>query len=107
MDEIVVQGLVHQAVEAAQFAREVRAMHAKRTPKGNVNRETDLRVALNRLKGVMRPIRSNLGRQKPPYEGRQRELRSLLLDTSDVLQRERRKLWKMQARKRKNSRGRR
>jgi hypothetical protein len=104
MEELVVREVIERAILATQHARSVRELHAKRTPKGSKNRETDIRAALDRLKGAMRPIRRLLGSQKPPYDEQGMELRALLLDTSDVMQRERRKLWKMQKRKKRRKR---
>lgn len=104
MEELHVQEMVERAVFATQHARQVRELHAKRTTKGSKNRETDIQASLDRLRGAMRPIRSALGRQKAPYDDRGVEHRALLLDVSDAMQRERRKLWKMQKRKRRRTR---
>jgi hypothetical protein len=99
MEELAVQEMIERGVLAVQHARQVRNLHAKRSTKGAKNRETDLQTALDRLRGAMAPIRGALAAQKPPYSERGIEQRALLLDTSDVMQRERRKLWKMQKRR--------
>jgi hypothetical protein len=103
MEELAVQSIIERGVFAAQHARQVRTLHAKRSTKGAKNREADLQTALDRLRGAMQPLRSALAAQKPPYNERGIEQRALLLDTSDVMQRERRKLWKMQKRKRRKT----
>lgn len=99
---------VLRAAEAAvSHAQDVRKTYAKRTGRGDRRRQTDIQLALNRLKTKMKPIRSELARL--PYgiklyanvqgpldlKSQQRQLRA----ASDAIQRERRKLWKMQERR--------
>lgn len=90
---------------AASHAQDVRQTYAKRVGRGDRQRQTDIQHALNRLKRVMKPIRSELARipyvlranSDPDLELQQEQL----LAASDLLQRERRKLWKMQPKKKK------
>lgn len=99
--------LIHSSTKAAvQHAQDVRGAHRKRSARGSLSRETDITLALDRLKRVMRPIRSELARL--PYLIREadpdeaevyREVQEVLRLMSNDIQRERRKLWKMQQRK--------
>lgn len=86
---------------AVQNARDIRAFHRKRTKKGDQQRETDIRHALTRIKRVMAPIRTKLGRW--PYvteiEGDEVAQIDELRVASKRLQAERRKLWKLRGRK--------
>lgn len=88
-------------------AQDVRAAHRKRSARENKERQQDIAVALRRLREAMRPIRSELARipyALPDLEGKLGHAdlvaqQSALLDASDRIQRERRKLWKMKSRK--------
>src|ERR1044072_2687253 len=90
---------LREARLAVEAAREVRAHHRKRTERGNQQREDDLRLALERVKNAMKPLRSEIGRfsreaKTAAVLDRQEKIRA----ASASLQRERRKLWKMQER---------
>jgi hypothetical protein len=74
----------------------VRKFHRRRTNRNSPQRETDIQIALGRLRDAMDPLRSAIGRfpYEPPTEpvfARQQRIR----DVSAAVQRERRKLWKM------------
>lgn len=107
MEATEIQQALHTARLAASHARDVRAAYRKRVDRDDRQRQVDIQNALNRLKRAMEPIRSELARI--PYKLRENELakaqevlrreRAILLTASDGLQRERRKLWKMQKRK--------
>ena len=90
---------IESAFAAVQHAEATRRYHARRTPRGSRQREEDLRLAAERLKEAMKPLRSHIGRF--PY-GPQTEIagqnRARILEASDAIQRERRKLWKMRSR---------
>jgi hypothetical protein len=94
--------LPKDAIEAADaaviFAQQVRRMHRRRTNKNSAQRESDIALAITRLKEAMAPLRSEIGRF--PY-GPQTEAaeanRQAIRDVSERIQRERRKLWKMKA----------
>jgi hypothetical protein len=93
--------LPKDAIEAADaavsFAQQVRRFHARRSDKTSAQRSADIALALERLRTAMLPLRSEIGRF--PY-GPQTTLaeknRQTIRDASDSIQRERRKLWKMQ-----------
>lgn len=96
MDSAAVSEAVHEARLAVQNAQEVRAFHRKRTERGDKQREDDLRLALERVKRAMKPLRSEIGRfpkqgSSPIILQRQEKVRAASL----ALQKERRKLWKM------------
>jgi anti-sigma-K factor RskA len=95
MDEDVLQELRH-ARAAIDYAQEVRAYHRRRTRPGNIQRESDLALAIDRLKHAMKPFRTRIG--KFPY-GPQTEQAietiQAVRKASKELQTERRKLWKM------------
>jgi len=86
---------------AVSFAQRVRETHARRSPRGSAQREADIKVALERLRTTMEPLRSEIGRF--PYGPKTPDAdanRKIIYDLSQAIQRERRKLWKMQERKR-------
>lgn len=90
---------LREADLAVQHAQEVRAYHRKRTERGDRQRETDIALALERVRLAMKPLRSEIGRFRhqeslPNLIERREKIR----DASLALQRERRKLWKMQER---------
>lgn len=113
MDAKQFKDALHVAELAVNHAQAVREAHRKRSARENRDRQADITIALTRLKRAMRPIRSELARipyqlnDADPARGAMRALvygeligqRAALLDASDQLQRERRKLWKMQSRK--------
>jgi len=87
---------LREAVLAAQNAQEVRAYHRKRTARSDTQRNEDLRLALARVKAAMKPLRSEIGRfpkYHPTPDNDERKLR--IRTASLLLQKERRKLWKM------------
>ena len=91
-----IQDALHEAALAVENAQEVRALHRKRTDRGDKQREDDLKMALERVKRAMKPLRSEIGRfpkqgKTPTNLQRQERVRAASL----ALQKERRKLWKM------------
>lgn len=90
-----------QAADAAvAFARQVRKFHARRTNVGSSQRRKDIDLALDRLRDAMLPLRSEIGRF--PYGPQTVEAehnREAIRCASQAIQCERRKLWKMAARK--------
>ena len=85
------------AASAVQYAQDVRAHHRKRTKRGNPQREADLKIAQDRLHSAMEPVRTYLGRLQ--FEARTDQRTTERIRAASVeLQRERRKLWKMQSR---------
>lgn len=95
---------IETALAAVAFAQQVRRFHARRTDKKSSQRASDIKLALSRLQNAMGPLRSEIGRF--PY-GPQTTLaennRQVIRDASDAIQRERRKLWKMQTKPSKRS----
>jgi hypothetical protein len=91
--------LLEDAEAAVDLARSVRRLHARRSKKGGIRREADIQNALERLKAAMKPLRPVIARF--PYEPQTvtaEAARARVRAASDAIQRERRKLWKMQAR---------
>lgn len=88
-----------EAAAAVRYAQMVRAKHRRRTERGTREREEDIRLALERLKAAMKPLRSEIGRfaYGPPTPG-EAPYRQSVRESSDAIQRERRKLWKMRKR---------
>lgn len=87
---------VDAAERAVEHARQVRAHHRRRTDKQSVQRKTDIQLALDRLRETMAPLRSHLGRfPYLPESHTIRNARERMLDVSQEIQTERRKLWKM------------
>lgn len=79
------------------FATQVRKYHARRTDKRSVQRAADISVALARLHAAMKPLRSEIGRfPYGPSTEIAEENRQRIRDASAEIQKERRKLWKMQ-----------
>jgi hypothetical protein len=93
---MAIQDDLTEAKHAVLHAQRVRQAHRRRTSKGAPQREDDIRLALERLKDAMRPLRSYIGRlpfsQPPDHEVLSVRVASLMI------QKERRKLWKMQKR---------
>lgn len=97
--------VVASAEAAVKHAIAVREQHAKRSSKSSERRKADLRVAQTRLQRAMKPIRSELARiARLPTTSESNTQYTRLATASKALQRERRKLWKMQPRKRKRVR---
>lgn len=88
---------IKNAEGAIEYARHVRKFHARRTERRSHQRGTDIALALDRLRDAMRPLRAEIGRF--PY-GPSTEIaeqnRQRIRDASAEIQKERRKLWKMQ-----------
>lgn len=80
---------------AVDYAVSVRTYHAKRTKRGSQQREDDIKIALERLRSAMKPIRSEIASW--PFRTVVKE-REALEAMSKAIQRERRKLWKMRSR---------
>lgn len=112
MEESSFSRLVQAADAAVDHAQDTRSAHAKRSARGSRQREDDLSMAQTRLKRLMAPVRSELARLPSELKrmqstnqmehfgssvGQQAKLR----DLSQAIQRERRKLWKMQQRPKK------
>ena len=78
------------------FAQSVRALHARKTQRGDPQRQADIDLALERIKDTMKPIRSRIGRYLYGFQSEaMREQKQLVLRHSRALQAERRKLWKL------------
>jgi hypothetical protein len=92
------EDMLDEARRASENARAVRDFHAKRNKRGSRQRETDIRLALERLRDAMRPIRRAIARL--PYSTAVIDAEALRSASQD-LQKERRKLWKMRGTKRK------
>lgn len=87
--------MVHAGQVAVDYAISVRTYHAKRTRRGSQQREEDIKIALDRLRSAMKPIRSEIASW--PFRAVVKE-RESVESMSKSIQRERRKLWKMRAR---------
>jgi hypothetical protein len=100
MPEPTLDDILAQAASAVSYAQDVRSHHRKRTRRGNPQREADLQIALDRLRVVMDPLRSVIGRMQfeVPSKTLAKKYEAVRTASQDV-QRERRKLWKMQERK--------
>jgi hypothetical protein len=75
----------------------VRNHHKRRTRKGDPQRETDIALALERLKEAMKPLRRAIGQF--PYDHQTEaagERREEIRELSAEIQGQRRRLWKMQ-----------
>jgi hypothetical protein len=88
--------VIPEAEAAVRYAQQVREQHRRRTERGSTKREADIALALERLKDAMRPLRSAIGRMTYPSSGISMETQDQIRVASDAIQRERRKLWKMQ-----------
>lgn len=86
---------------AVRYAQEVREYHRRSTKKGNPSREQDIKVALSKLKRAMRPLRSLRARSMyaPLKYAISDADKEKIAECSEAIQAERRKLWKMQRRK--------
>lgn len=87
---------IEVAEAAVVFAQAVRRTHRRRSNKTSAQRNADIEMALERLKEAMRPLRSEIGRfPYGPQTSAAEENRQTIRRTSDAIQRERRKLFKM------------
>lgn len=96
MDTLQHDLILMDANSAVKHAQDVRAFHRKRTRPGERHRSVDVRNALKRLRDAMAPIRSALGRA--PYDklnATTRKRHDELRAVSQLIQAERRKLWKL------------
>ena len=88
---------VANAEAAIKHAQSVRRLHRRTTDRANRARQNDIKVALQRLKSTMSPIRRYLS---SCYYGPQTAVTMLRKDQisqlSKAMQAERRKLFKMQ-----------
>lgn len=87
---------------AVRNAVNVRNHHKRRTRRGDEQRETDIAIALDRLKDAMKPLRRAIGQF--PYDDDTEaafEKRNEIRDLSAEIQGQRRRLWKMQLHKEK------
>lgn len=92
--------VLKEAEAAVRFAQTVRERHRRRTERDNPTRASDIRVALSRLKRAMKPLRSEIGRfAHGPHNEVAQKNRQAIRDASASIQRERRKLWKMQGKR--------
>lgn len=99
-NELQIERDLKAAELAARHAKDVRLYHARRSPKGSKQREHDLAEASERLKKAMKPLRSWLGQAtaKEPTATHE-EITKRVREASKELQAQRRRLWKMMARK--------
>jgi hypothetical protein len=88
---------LREAETAISHAQRVRQRHARNTEKGSAQREADIKIALDKLRKAMRPLRSEIGRfAYGPQTETAEDNRAKIRAVSAMLQAERRKLWKMQ-----------
>lgn len=88
--------MLKQAAAAVDNAQRVRRFHARRTRKDSEQRKADIRIALDKLREAMAPLRSETGRF--PYGAQTdaaEERREAIREASNNIQAERRKLWKL------------
>jgi hypothetical protein len=91
--------LVEAGWAAVRYAESVRRLHRRRSPKGARQREADLGLARDRLRGAMRPLKSIIGKyQYAPQTSVAQRNRAALIEVSQAIQAERRKVWKMMQR---------
>lgn len=91
---------LRKATAARDHARSVRRVHRRRTERGDPQRETDLDLALERLRSAMAPLRRQIGKfPYGPESAVAEQNRAVIRTLSSELQAERRKLWKMKKRK--------
>jgi hypothetical protein len=96
MTTAAVTEALQEAELAVQNAQDVRRFHRKRTEKGDVQREADLNMAIERVRAAMKPLRSEIGRfPKQPNTANVLSRQKRIRAASNALQAERRKLWKM------------
>lgn len=92
-----IEPAIKEALMAVRHARDVRKVHARRTTKGTKQREDDLQMASSRVKLAMKPLRSFLGSAPSKTQTDAFvDLTERVKQASSELQAERRKLWKMQ-----------
>jgi hypothetical protein len=90
------KSIIADAESAVAFAQQVRRFHRRRTDRRSNQREADIQLALVRLKEAMAPLRTEIGRfPYGPQTDVAEENRQRIREASAIIQRERRKLWKM------------
>jgi len=88
---------VDEAHASVAFAQLVRKRHARRSATVSEQRARDIDLALERLRLAMRPLKSAIGGfMYGPQTQVAEENRQTIREASHAIQRERRKLWKMQ-----------
>lgn len=98
--------VLNSADAAVRHAVATREAHAKKTSRGSTMRQRDLEIAQDRLKRAMAPVRSELSRLARKKDGNPTlaaAQRDPLKAASLAIQRERRKLWKMQPKRKKRA----
>jgi hypothetical protein len=96
MPEILPERDIDDAEAAIQFAQAVRRAHRLRRDGNHKRRASDIKIALDRLREAMRPLRSHIGRfPYGPTTPAAEANRQLIRMTSLNIQKERRKLHKM------------
>lgn len=91
------KGAIEAADAAVAFAAQVRRYHRRRTDPRSEQRRDDIARARERLREAMKPLKSEIGRfAYGPQTTLAEANRQAILKASDAIQRERRKLWKMQ-----------
>lgn len=96
MTQTSLNDALREAHLAVKNAQEVRALHRKRTEPGDAQRQNDLKMAFQRVKLAMRPLRSEIGKfPHKPQTAQAEKNRERIREASEALQKERRKLWKM------------
>jgi hypothetical protein len=96
MPEILDKNMIEAAWRAVKNAQDVRRYHRRRTTKASTQRKTDIEVALKRLREVMKPLKSEIGRfAYGPQTDQAERNRERIREASAAIQAERRKLWKM------------
>lgn len=86
--------MLESADAAVEYARNVRALHRRRTERRSSQRTNDICIALDKLKEAMRPLRSEIGRFSMSRTLDPDDMEAIR-ERSRAIQSERRKLWKM------------
>lgn len=96
MPEKLPEKIIDQADAAVAYAQQVRRYHRRRSAKKTRQRKQDIKLALERLKTAMKPLRSEIGRfPYGPTTATAEANRERIKEASAAIQKERRKLWKM------------
>lgn len=95
---------LRNAEAAVAHAQQVRSFHRRQTARGSTQRTEDIKLALERIRDAMQPIRSEIGRfPYGPQTTVAEEERARIRAASLALQAERRKLWKMLPKEERNA----
>lgn len=91
------KGAIDAADAAVAFAAQVRRYHRRRTDPRSEQRAQDIARAQERLHEAMKPLKSEIGRfvHGPQTQAAEKN-RQAIRDASIAIQKERRKLWKLQ-----------